>query len=323
MKQLLEKTIQQHIEPDAVVLTATEFTGEQGYSGAAVRYFDVQYKTAVNETANIKLVVKDAPLVGRKVLQLLGQQVKTAVPFSSANDLETDRAQPICQQFIPTPCKQLNPAQLQQLAQKLAKLHATNLNKPHEFNWLPKINIAYFQDFIFADWRKQWQLTNQDTTFAAKFGKLHPQIEAAANQFLAEMAKLHQNRNTVTLIHADLHHDHIRFDADELYLIDFDDARYGTFYLDLPNLFDQETVQFYKKALDSLVETDDSATFAKRFKIANQYVGFKYMGFSLWRWREGDEGRDQGLMRMINRALGNKLHERNYTKETRRVRALY
>ncbi len=304
---LLEKTIQQHVAKDAQLSKATEFAGEQGYSGAAVRYFDVQYKTAVSKTVSIKLVVKDAPLVGRKVLQLLGDQVKTAVPFSSTDDLESETSQPICQQFIPDPCTELNDDQLPQLAEKLARIHAQNLGQTAPLGWLPKINISYFQDFIFADWRTQWELTNQDLTFAPKFGALRSQIDEAANHFLTEMARLHQEAKTLTLIHADLHHDHIRMDGDQLYLIDFDDARYGSFYLDLPNLFNEDTVWLYKKALDRLVKTDDDTLFMERFNLVDQYVGFKYMGFSLWRWREGDAGRDQGLTRMIGRALG-KIH---------------
>lgn len=132
-------------------------------------------------------------------------------------------------------------------------------------------------------------------------------IDADANQFLAEMARLHQEAKTLTLIHADLHHDHIRMDGDQLYLIDFDDARYGSYYLDLPNLFNENSVWHYKKALDDLIQTDDDTLFMERFSLVDQYVGFKYMGFSLWRWREVEAGRDEGLMRMISRALG-KIH---------------
>ena len=62
VSELLQATIAAHVAPDARVLEARQREGgEQGFSAAMLRYYDVTY-TRAGVTERITLVTKEAPL---------------------------------------------------------------------------------------------------------------------------------------------------------------------------------------------------------------------------------------------------------------------
>ena len=63
VRELIQATIAAHVAPDARVLDVQEREGgEQGFSAATLRYFDVAY-TRAGATEWGTLVTKDSPLV--------------------------------------------------------------------------------------------------------------------------------------------------------------------------------------------------------------------------------------------------------------------
>src|SRR5947209_15154520 len=74
------------------------------------------------------------------------------------------------------------------------------------------------------------------------------------------------------------------------YLIDWGQARYGSFYLDLPNYFTPDSVHSYRDALAELGLDIPEDAFMRRYREAGRYPGFKYVGVLLHRWVAGRRG---------------------------------
>src|SRR5205823_6249849 len=69
--------------------------------------------------------------------------------------------------------------------------------------------------------------------------------------------------------------------------IDWGQARYGSFYLDLPNYFTPQSVLLYRDALAELGLDIPADEFMAHYRDAGRYPGFKYIGFLLFQWANG------------------------------------
>jgi hypothetical protein len=294
LEQLLEQTIRRYGRPGARVVSfdvrpMREY--ERGYSGAQIERHVVVFRTPGGEAGTITLITKEAPLLERRVLDLLTSQSQ-CVPFSHTLDLTTDRPMLVCQQDLGTDSSQWPPSTEpdRQAARCLARIHYTNLGRATELAWLPRADRVYFEGYILADYREQLARAMEWPAFMAEYGDVARQMEEAVGPFLAAMDSLWAEGDSLTLIHADMMDNHVLVHAGRPYLIDWGQARYGSFYLDLPNYFTPDSVLSYRDALGELGLDILADEFMRRYREAGRYPGFKYIGVLLHLWVAGQPG---------------------------------
>jgi hypothetical protein len=294
----VEHTLRTYVQPGAVVeeiATMPLADDERGYSGASLHRHVVTFRSSQGGRETRTLITKDASLVERRVLAHLTAQGH-CVPFSASLDLITDGPALVCQQDLGPPSSQRSDpgAAARQVARCMARIHHANLRRANDLDWLPRADRAYFEDRILADYRRQLALAMEQPAFATRHGEIVRQMEAAVHPFLAAMDDLWAAQDTLTLIHADLSSDHVRMYQGHPYFIDWGQARFGSFYLDLPNFFLPDDVLHYRDALADLGLEIPVDTFMRRYAAAGRYPGFKYMGFLLFLCRQGKLASLQG-----------------------------
>jgi hypothetical protein len=304
--ELIGATIAAHIAPGARVVAVREREGgAQGFSGALLRYYDITYEQA-GLSGEIALVTKEAALVERRALAWLGERGLPA-PFSHTLDLTTDGPALVCMEQVgdaPLPGERARPA-----ARALAAIGHAALGRGDELPWLPRADPAFFAERIVDTcWRGPWRhaLTGAGYTdwygrrrepsgsgdpFWAEFAVYDRPLEDAAARFLHDMAALWRAGDSLTLIHADFHGDHLRLSGGRGSAIDWESARYGSFYVDLPNYFSREEALLYRDALADLGRDIPRDQFLACYDAASRYVGFKYFGIGVLHWRPGDPPR--------------------------------
>ncbi|MEM7797633.1 MAG: phosphotransferase [Chloroflexota bacterium] len=276
--------------------------GPQGYSGALLRYFGVDY--AINESRFQRtVIIKDASLVERKAYAYLNQ-LGLSIPAGYASDLTSDDSQPLCLQHAGAPLPKGE--RLEELALALAELHVANLGLPADLAWLPKLDAKYAADFLVdACWRSAWESVKNGGDFIDANGNHHGQpkpggdflkafghceegLEAAAETFVKTVKMLWDEGDSLTLIHGDLHGDHVYVDDGKVYIIDWGTAMAAPFYLDLPNVFSRDEALGYREGLAQLGYVVPEETFLAIYDAIKPFVGFKYFGVGLWNWCFGD-----------------------------------
>ncbi|HZG67640.1 MAG TPA: aminoglycoside phosphotransferase family protein [Herpetosiphonaceae bacterium] len=290
--QLFEQTLQRFVTPSAHVVHIEELpSGSQGYSGSNVRHFAVAYKDARGDCRSTRLVTKDAPLLERRILAYLSNQGHAHIPFSSTLDLTTDAPALVCQRYIGVP-EPSSAHVMTQAAQGLARIHQANMGRDAELAWLPRADRAFFDgSYVLGNWWNEWTQTMADPQFAQEFGAFTGRLQAAAAHFLREMDAIWDDGRSLTLVHGDLHVGNVLADHDMPYFIDWEHARYGSLYLDLPNYFAPEHLPMYRGALAELGYAIPADELIQGYHEASRYVGFKYLGFWLQHWRRGGDDR--------------------------------
>lgn len=326
---MLEETIQKYVDPEARLVEVKILPGgKQGYSGSVLVYYQVSYRDSQGEIARVKLLTKQAPSTERRVLQRLSQQNLPAIAFSHTLDLVTDTPlsrlsgmdQPdpipepldleadasmlVCQQYLENETPNTSPEFKLKAAQALAAIHHANLGKRDELNWLPATDTAFYNKWIVGEacwpfWRENLKIAE----FERRFGHLTRPLELAAERFMDFARTLWQEGNSLTLIHADLHGEHVLSDRGQPYIIDWGQAHYGPFYLDLPNYFTPDLALQYRDALARLGHEIPRNEFMERYREAGRYVGFKYLSVCLWTWRELEPKYDDSRLGIIEMAL--------------------
>ncbi len=288
--------------PDVHLVEVRQQDGAQGFSGASVRYFDVQYRHG-SVPAQATLVVKDAPLAERRVLAWLGAR-GGAVPRSHSLDLATDAPSAVCMQYVGD--AQPPAERVPQVARALAAIHAAGMGHVQDLSWLPRADAGFAAEWIVhACWRDPWQhvLAGDEYVdafgnhwgppkaggdFAAQLGAYTQPLEGAAARFVEAVARLWDEGDSLTLIHADFHGDHARLFEDHEYIIDWGFAHYGPLYIDLPNYFTRDDALLYRDALAELGHEIPADVFLTNYDAVRPYPGFKYFGIGLWNWCYGD-----------------------------------
>ncbi len=212
----------------------------------------------------------------------LAEQHHGHVPWSHTDDLHTDAPALVCMQDVGKEQQPPLAGMLKEAAEALASIHAANFGKIEQLGWLPRADRAYFEGgFVLTTWPREWDETMRIEEFARVWGPERPRLEEAAARFLADMGQLWAEGDSLMLIHADLHNDHVLLHGGEPYFIDWGQARSGSFYLDLPDYFAPDDACHYREALADLGHTIPEVAFMERYRMAGRYVAFKYMGYTL------------------------------------------
>jgi Ser/Thr protein kinase RdoA (MazF antagonist) len=189
-----------------------------------------------------------------------------------------------------------------QAAQGLARIHQANMGRGAELAWLPRADHVFFDgSFVLGNWRDEWAQTMAHPRFAQEWGAFTGPLQAAAAHFLRAMGTIWDDGHSLTLVHGDLHARNVLVDGGMPYFIDWEHARYGSLYLDLPNYFAPEHLPVYRGALAELGYAIPADQVLQGYHEASRYVGFKYLGFWLQHWRRG--GDDRALSRAPLAAL--------------------
>src|SRR5918997_524857 len=186
LRSLLQATIREHISPMAQLRSVEPLPVAPGMSGVSVRRYQVVLTDAADDRRLVRLVVKDAGLVERRVLALLQGQGPLNVPFSHTLDPETDAAAPLCLEDLgdrrrPHSRMPIAPALLQAEAAALAAIHQANREHTATLGWLPRADRAYFVEQIERRyWRPHWERALADADFQRAFRPYLRPVEAAA-----------------------------------------------------------------------------------------------------------------------------------------------
>jgi aminoglycoside phosphotransferase (APT) family kinase protein len=122
-------------------------------------------------------------------------------------------------------------------------------------------------------------------------------------RFVNAMEALWDAGESLTLMHADMQPDHVPVHQGCPYFIDWEQARYGTFYIDLPNYFTRDEARLYHQALAERGHAIRLDVFMEHYHEASRYLGFKYIGVGLWFWRAGGANRSDGVHYFLDAAL--------------------
>jgi hypothetical protein len=128
-------------------------------------------------------------------------------------------------------------------------------------------------------------------------------------RFRETLKALTAERASLTLVNVDLIPDHIRLWHGTASFIDWEQACYGSFYLDLPNPFNVETALVYRDALARHGYPIPVLEFQERFHEIGRYMGLRYLGYALWQWAQGEEERHRGRW-FLYYTLGLAIHGR-------------
>lgn len=277
-----------------VVDIQEQSNGPQGFSGSQISYLTVTTKNTLGNVYQDSLVTKSASLLERQVLHLLSSQGCAVPPVVIPNIL--DEPQLIYMPFLNArPALDLGHPMsplTYSIADALARIHAINRCQPPP--WLPHASDDFLGRLWLHEWRRQWQTNLVFPEFAAEFGAYTDRLEVAMDHLLEILQELTAEGESLTLLNVDLIPDHIRLWHGAACFIDWQQAAYGSFYLDLPNPFSVETALVYRDALARHGYSIPVLEFQERFHEIGRYMGLRYLGYALWQWAQGGEERRRG-----------------------------
>jgi hypothetical protein len=178
------------------------------------------------------------------------------------------------------------------IADGLAGIHAANRRRPPA--WLPHVDGDTLGRLWLHAWRERWAANLAQPAFAQEFGAYTERLDGAMEHFLAVLKELAAEGSSLTLLNVDLIPEHIRLWRGKACFIDWQQAAYGSLYLDLPNHFLVETALVYRDALERRGYSIPVMEFLERYHAVSPYMGLRYLGYALWRWAQGGEERRQG-----------------------------
>ncbi|MFC3768759.1 aminoglycoside phosphotransferase family protein [Paenibacillus sp. GCM10012303] len=305
LRRLIEEAVACFISPDAVVLDLEEQPVHKGFSATDIYRHQVQVEYR-NERLVTSYITKNASLKERRVLALLHRQ-GAAVPYSFSRDYEEDQSRYVCIQDVDyaTDYGAVDAEQvLGQEFELLAHLHASNLGRRHELLWLPEADSGYISRMLRERWEPSWNRAVQDKDFAALFQSYIPDIQAAAQSIAGDLEPILNDASSHTLIHTDLHPGNVLVQNNtRIRYIDWEEAGYGSFYLDIPLRFTSlEKAEKYRMALEARGVSIDQDEFRQRYITASRYIGLRYMGWTFGSWRT-DRHTLESMIQYMNMVL--------------------
>lgn len=291
-----EQLLEQIYGERRMIMDIQEQTGgPQGFSGSQVCYFNVTSKDSQGTVHHDSLVTRSASLTERRVLHLLSSQGCAVPPVVIPNMMNEERRLVYMPFLNARPALDLgHPFGLltYSIADGLAKIHTANRNRPP--SWLPHASDDFMGRLWLRAWREQWEANLKHPEFAAEFGSYGARLETAMERLMRTLEALTAEGTSLTLLNVDLIPDHIRLWHGRACFIDWEQAAYGSFYLDLPNPFNVETALVYRDALARHGYPLPELEFLDRFHEIGPYMGLRYLGYALWQWAQGGEERRCG-----------------------------
>lgn len=284
LPRLLQETVSAYLSPVARIAAIEPRPIEAGLSGAAVRRYRVEMDGPSFARRELSLVTKEAELVERRVLALLTAQGQPNVPFSHSADLTTDGPALVCLQDLgdahrPTVLDSITPEAIRQEAHGLALIHHANRGRADH---------AYIAGAIMETyWPPPWSQALADPAFARQFAPYIAAVEDAAARIADEMDALDHNDAARPLIHGDINPSNFLLHAGMPYFIDWQAARYGSFYLDLPHhLHTRDLAESYRAARAALGDEIPADEFGACLRVAARYIGLRYLWWTLAAWQD-------------------------------------
>lgn len=267
--------------------------GPQGASGGLVRSFTVSAEGSNGGHHSVKVISKEASSRERYVLDLLSTQ-RQAIPITWVEDPTREGQAVIFQEYAEDyPWRAPGDALTAQTAEALAAIHAANLGAPRP--WLPRADRDFSEELYLRATQREWERNLADPLFAQEFGRYTEPLHAALEHLLGVLDELTRENQTLTLINTDITPEHLRLARGKPCFIDWNQAHYGSLYLDLPNVFDVENVLLYRDALARHGLEIAPADFLERYREVGRYVGLRYLEVGLLNWR--DRGEDWPFQR--------------------------
>jgi fructosamine-3-kinase len=289
LRQTIQSTIERYISPTAEILSINDLELAYGLSAVALKRHEIRLRDT-NDERTINLISKQATLIERRVLSHLFEQ-SANVPFSYTPDLISSNRVYLCMQDVDyeTDYSHLNYHLLQSnelLA--LSHIHAVNYQKSDELSWLPFADPNHIEYALNEKWRPSWDEAKLDTDFISTFGQYISEVEQSAEYIVKDIQEVLLDQSSHTLIHNDLHPGNtLIYNNKEVYFIDWEEARYGSLYLDISLRFREASqAENYRQLVNSLGLNLSKDIFTRRFHVASRYMGLRYMSWFLQVWKE-------------------------------------
>lgn len=304
--KLLQETAKKYMDPKAEVLSIESTPISMGSQAVELMRHSVLIKV-LDETSKLSLVSKYATRIERQVLTRLYSQ-RASVPFSYSDGSELDERFLICIQDVDyqTNYRNINVRLLQKSETKaLSYIHASNFGQRRELSWLPEVDSLHIEKMIYERWKPQWQAAKRNEQFIDIFGDYIPFVEAVANTIFEDIQHLINDESSQTLIHNDLNPGNVLVHNNtDVLFIDWEEARYGSLFLDIPlRCGTSEQIEDYKGLLaDKSIEFSYDH-FNQMYAIASRYLGLRYMSWNLGAWTSNSHAKDD-LKKYLDMVVG-------------------
>ena len=288
--ELLAQTLARFVDPTAQITQVTYADLKSGMSGASVRRYRIIYTTGA-QPAVASLVTKVATRHEWNVLRYLNAQQQPNVPFATILDESGDDHVLMCMQDVgdttrPTSLEPITDLALEREAAGLAAIHAANFEQAATLAWLPRVRAGYLEEMLFQrTWRPAWEQALASPLFVETFRSAIPRVEAASATIMADMSSLLADTQTHTLIHADINPSNVPVQDGKPYFIDWQTARWGPLYLDLPHHHcTLAQAELYRRALAARGYAIPPDAFAAHYRVTARYIGLRYIWWTLEYW---------------------------------------
>lgn len=184
----------------------------------------------------------------------------------------------------------------------LAYIHKTNHGLREELSWLPLANRDHIEKMVYERWKPAWEEAKNNEQFIEIFGKYIPEVEAISNSIVNDIEVVLNDESSHTLIHNDLNPGNVLVhNNSDVFFIDWEEARYGPFFLDIPLRLELDKAKEYCEVLASLGLETPFERFEKQYVIASRYLGIRFMTWNLGVWTTNPNAKD-GLQKYLNMA---------------------
>lgn len=285
--QLIHDTIREFINPNAEVLSTESKPINMGWQAVGLSRHNVQIKIN-GAIKKLSLISKRATRIERQVLSRLYSQ-KANVPFSLSYASEEEERSLLCLQDVDfqTNYNNLDINMLQKKEPKvLAHIHTSNFGQRKKLSWLPIANSVHIEKMLNERWNPQWTAAKVQEQFNEVFGEYISTVEAVAKSIAEDIKMVINDEQSQTLIHNDLNPGNVLVHKNtDVFLIDWEEAMYGSLFLDIPlRCGTKEQIEEYIALLADRNIEIPIHRFYQHYQIASRYLGLRYMSWNLGAW---------------------------------------
>ena len=288
---LVSATITRFISPVAAITGIDVLPIDEGVSGLPIHRVGVSFTSTDGSSAYAQLVLKQCSAIERRVLDRLQDPPRHA-PYAVSSGADVKVGGLVCMQDLgerqrPGSLSPIDPELQRREAEALADIHIVNLQAP-DIEWLPTADRAYYEWAIEQQFfRWAWDKARANGAFVDRFAPHLGAVEDTAMHVIDEMVTLSADPRWTTLVHTDINPSNVLILGDEPFIIDWDTARRGPLFLDLPHhLSTREQVEDYRLAAEQRGLTIDPDEFSTLYRVAAHYTGLRYIWWTLEAWQD-------------------------------------